>query len=68
MLNDGLINPTSLGETGRFVNCHTANEFGGLEFCRLTFPGRDRQQVSDGFCRISRVKEEYQRARLIFVW
>ena len=21
---------------GRFVNCHTANELGGLEFCRLT--------------------------------
>jgi len=36
---------------GRF-NCHTANEFGGLEFCRLTYPGRDRQQVGDGFCRI----------------
>jgi hypothetical protein len=29
------------------------NEFGGLEFGRLTYPGRDRQQLGDKLCRIS---------------
>jgi hypothetical protein len=53
-----------LSKNGLFV----ANEFDGLDFYRLTFPIRDRQQVSDGFCRISGVKENINAPDLIFVW
>ena len=39
---------------GRLVQLPTANEFGGLEFGRLTYPARPRPAASvDGFCRIS---------------
>ena len=42
---------------GRLVQLPTANEFDGLDFGRLTYPGRDRQQAA------TRLLPDFRRGR-----
>ena len=45
----------------------TANEFGGLEFGRLTYPGRDRQQAATASAGFP-AREKSSSPKLIFDW